>query len=270
MERRVVAAAAVVVVVSLVGCSVLLGDGGAGPSTATPTPEPTVTATPTPGPEAFDYPDGYGPNGVADATIAAETHAGTLAGYDSYRVRFDVGAGDGTESRLSYRLSVDQSDETALEVREDGIVTRRQYYEDDRLYANVSTPDGEQYNATDAPFAPEAFGGGEFIYPLFGAVDYGTPERVETDNGTVYRYRSERVTDPRAIVPGNVVDEGIRRFDVQLLVHEDGYVRGARYTVVTEEGTELRGIAVVDSVGDERVERPAWYDRAAEADGQTS
>lgn len=267
MERRVVAAAAVVVVViSLAGCSVLLGDGGAGPSTATPIPEPTATATPTPGPAAFDYPDGYGPDGVTDATAAAETHAGTLAGYDSYRIRFDVavGAGNGTESRFSYRLSVDQTDETALEIREDGVVTRRQYYENDRLYANVETPDGEQYNATDAPFAPEAFGGGEFIDPLFGAVDYGTPERVETDNGTVYRYRSERVTDPRAIVPGNVVDEGIRRFDVQLLVHEDGYVRGARYTVVTEKGTELQGVAVVDSVGDERVERPAWYDRAAE------
>ena len=268
MERPVVAAA-VVVVVSLAGCSVLLGDGGAGPSTATPIPEPTATATPTPTPEpaAFDYPDGYGPGGVADATTAAETHAGTLAGYDSYRVRFDrlVGAGNGTSGRLSYRLSVDQADETALEIREDGIVTRRQYYEDDRLYVKLETPNGERYNATDAPFAPEAFGGGEFIYPLLGAVDYGTPERVETDNGTVYRYRSEQVTDRGAIVPGNVVDEGIRRFDVQLLVHEDGYVRGARYTVVTEEGTELQGVAVVDSVGDERVERPAWYDRAAEA-----
>ncbi|PSQ33858.1 hypothetical protein BRD05_07840 [Halobacteriales archaeon QS_9_70_65] len=63
MERRVVVAAAVVVVVSLAGCSVLLGDGGAGPSTATPTSEPTATATPTPGPAAFDYPDGYGPTG---------------------------------------------------------------------------------------------------------------------------------------------------------------------------------------------------------------
>ncbi|WP_254837628.1 DUF7537 family lipoprotein [Natronomonas marina] len=275
MDRRVVATVAVVVVLSLAGCSALPAfdqdqTPAATPSptaTTTPSATPTPTATPTPqDPANVDYPDGYGPDGIEDPDAAARTHVDALVGADSYRFRFDVGvgSGNGTEDAFVYLLSVDQANETALEIRDDGDATRYQYYENDRLYLRLVVDGDEQYNATDTEFVPEQFTGSQYLGPLFEHVEYGTPETVDTDNGTLHRYRSENVTDPDAILPGNATEAEIASFTVQLVVHEDGYVRGARYIVVTENGSELAAVALVEDVNAETVTRPEWYDRAAE------
>ena len=266
MDRRVVVTTAVVVVVLLAGCSVLLEDDG-----STPTPSPAGTATPTETPtpvppEEREYPDGYGPNGVEDPETAAETHVDTLSGYGTYRFRFDVKVSDGSgaDDAFVYLASVDGRNETALEIRDDGTVTRYQYYENERVYVRVVSGDEETYNATDQPFEPGLLAGSQFLDPVLEHVEYGEAEPVSTGNGTVYRYNSERVTDPAAILPANSSEGEVESFEVELLVHEDGYIRGAKYAVVTEDGSGLEAVAVVDSIDEETVTRPDWYDEAAE------
>jgi len=270
MDRRVVVTTAVVAVVLLAGCSVLLGDDGATPApspTGTPAPEATPTEAPTSVPlEEREFPDGYGPDGVEDAATAAGTHVETMTGYDSYRFRFDVGvsSGNGTDDAFVYLTSVDGENGRALEIRDDGEVTRYQYYEDDRVYVRVVSGDEETYNATDQQFGRARLAGNQFLDPLLEYVEYGEAEPVSTGNGTVYRYTSERITEPGTILSTNISEAEIRSFEVELLVHEDGYIRGAKYVVVTEDGSGLEAVATVDSIGEETVTRPDWYDEAAE------
>ena len=268
MDRRALATVAVVVLLSLAGCSALpIWDDGQPEPTATPTATLAPTATPPPEPPSSeDYPEGYGPDGIEDAEAAIQGHTETLTGYEGYRFRFDigVGSGNGTQDNFIYLVRANRADQRAIEIRDGGDVTRTQYHEAERLYLELAVGDETTYNATDYEFAGERLTGQQYVAPLLENVEYGRATRVETDNGTIYRYTSERVTDPEAILRGNTTGDEIADVTVELLVHEDGYVRGARYIVITEDGTELGAVAVVDSVDDVEVTRPEWYDRAAE------
>jgi hypothetical protein len=268
MDRRLVVTVAVVAVVSLAGCSALpVFDGpGATPTTTpiadTPTPDGTPTATA----EPLEYPDGYGASGVVDPVAASLTHERTLAGYDSFRFRFDVGVGNesGPTDAFVYLLRVDHTDEQALEIRDDGDIARYQYFESDRLYVKLEVEDDVSYNSTDLQYVRERFSGTEFLTPLFEHVDYGGPDIRRTDNGSFYRYRSEEVTNASAAIPAGVTNEGIESFNVTLVVHEDGSVRAVSYTVVTEQDTRLTALATVEGINSTSVERPDWYDAAAD------
>lgn len=269
MDRRVAATLAAVVLLAFAGCSALpvFDDGSSTPAATTPTPSPTAAGnpTPTPSPDPVDFPDGYGPSGVVSPDAAAANHNRTLTGYSSYRFRFDVGIGNGsgTQDAFVYLLRADHDTGQALEIRDDGDVTRQQYAENDRLYVKLEVGDNVTYNSTDRVYRPSRYTGLQFVAPLFDHVEYGGADVRETDNGTMYRYRSERVTDPDAILPAEVTADEIESFDVELFVHGDGYVRFARYTVVTQDGTELAAIARIDSVNATDVDRPAWFDEAA-------
>lgn len=268
MDRRVVATLTVAVALVLAGCSALpvFDDGAAGPA-ATPTATDTPTPAATPTTEPVDYPGGYGPTGLDDPDLAAASHQRTLANYDSYRFRFDVGTGtgNGTRDAFVYLVRVEQASETALEIRDaGGDRTRYQYFENDRIYLKLETGDGEVYNASEFAFEPVQFTGIGFLLPLFDNVTYGRPTIVETPNGTLYRYESETVTDPRAVLRADVDRGDLESIDVDLVVHEDGYVRAARYVAVTTDGAELAAIAEVSAVNRTDVERPDWYDRAAD------
>jgi len=263
MNRRVVATAAVVALVSVAGCSALPVFDGPG-STPTATPSPAADGTPTAAP--IEYPEGYGATGVVDADAAAANHVRALSGYDSYRYRFDVGVGNGTGTAdaFVYLLRVEHTDQQALEIRDDGDATRFQYFETDRLYLKLEAGENVTHNSTVRRYVRERFSGIQFLAPLFDHVDYGGPDVRETENGTYYRYRSEAVTDGAAILPADVTDEDIASFDVTLVVHEDGSVRAARYDVVTERDTHLSALATVEAVNDTSVERPDWFERAAD------
>jgi len=263
MYRRVVATAAAVALVAVAGCSALPVFDGPG-STPTATPSPAADGTPTAAP--IEYPEGYGATGVVDADAAAANHVRALSGYDSYRYRFDVGVGNGTGTAdaFVYLLRVEHTDRQALEIRDDGDATRFQYFETDRLYLKLEAGEDARYNSTDSRYDRERFSGIQFLAPLFDHVDYGGPDVRETENGTYYRYRSEAVTDGAAILPADVTDEEIASFDVTLVVHEDGSVRAARYDVVTERDTHLSALATVEAVNDTSVERPDWFERAAD------
>lgn len=262
MHRRVVAALAVVALVGLSGCSALpVFDG----PDASPTPSPTASGTPTPTTDPLEYPAGYDATGVVDVDAAVTNHERALAGYESYQYRFDVGvgSGNGTTDAFVYLLRVDHADERAYQIRDDGDAARFQYYENDRLYAKLDVDGNVSYDSTDHEYDRAEFSGIQFIAPLFAHVEYRGSDVRETDNGTFYRYRSERVTDPEAILPADTTAEEIESFEVTLVVHEDGAVRGASYRVVTTQGTELAAIATVGSINATTVDRPDWYDEAA-------
>lgn len=270
MHRRVVATVAVVLVCSIAGCSALpVFDGPADAGTPTGTPTGTQQSTPmtTPTAAPLELPDGYDASGIADVNAAVANHERALAGYDSYTYRFDVGVGNesGTTDAFVYLLRVDHASERALEIRDDGDATRSQYYERDRLYAKLEVDGNVTYDATDREYVREQFSGLQFIAPLFEHVDFGGPDVRETDNGTFYRFRSESVENPEAILPANSTTGEIESVDATLVVHEDGSVRGASYQVVTEQDTHLTAIATVGSVNGTTVERPDWYDEAADA-----
>lgn len=276
MDRRVAATLAAVALFALAGCSALpVFDSGSTTPTPTPTATPTSPAatpsattagTPTPTLAPIDFPEGYGPTGVEDPDAAIANHNRTLTGYDSYRFRFDVGigAGDGTRDAFVYLLRADHDAERALEIRDDGDVTLSQYYENDRVYVEQKVGDNRTYNSTDQPYRSERLTGIQFVATLFDHVDYGGPDIRDTDNGTLFRYQSEEVTDPEAILPSDTTEDEIDSFDVELIVHEDGYVRFARYTVVTQDGTELAALARVEAVNETAVDRPEWFDEAAD------
>lgn len=271
MDRRVAATVAVVALLSLAGCSALpVFDGEPSTPTSATTPAastPTSGADPTPTAAPVAFPDGYGPSGVVDADAAVANHNRTLTGYGSYRFRFDVGIGNGTGTRdaFVYLLRADHDAATALEIRDDGDTTRSHYYEDDRIYVRVESGGDPRHNATAFEYTPHRLTGIQFIATLFDHVEYGGATVRDTDNGTIYRYRSRTVTDPGAILPTDTTTEEIASFDVELFVHEDGYVRFARYTVVTDDGTELAAIARIDAVNETTVDRPSWYDQAADS-----
>jgi hypothetical protein len=270
MDRRVVATVAVVALFSLAGCSALPvfdGPESTAPATSTPTTTPTVDRSPTATPAPLAYPDGYGARGVLDGEAAVESHQRALGGYDSYRFRFDVGVGNesGTTDAFVYLVRVEPAAERALEIRDDASITRFQYYENDRLYLKVEVGDAVTYNSTDLAFPRGRLTGIQFLVPLFEHVEYGGPTIRENENGTFYRYRSETVTNASAIIPANVTNEEIDSFDVSLIVHEDGPVRVVRYEAVTTRGTELSVLATVEGINGTAVERPDWYEQAADS-----
>jgi hypothetical protein len=266
MDRRLVVT--VVAVVSLAGCSALpVFDGPGATPSATPTADtPTPDGTPTATAEPLEYPDGYGASGVVDPVAASLNHERTLAGYDSFRFRFDVGVGNdsGPTDAFVYLLRVDHTDEQALEIRDDGDIARYQYFENDRLYVKLEAGGDVSYNSTDHQYVRERFSGTEFLTPLFEHVEYGGPDVRRTDNGTFYRYRSEAVTNASAAIPAGVTNEEVDSFDVTLVVHEDGSVRAVSYTVVTDQDTRLTALATVEGINGTSVERPDWYDEAAD------
>lgn len=271
MQRRVVATLAVVLLTCIAGCSALpVFDGPGESATPTATQSPTGDnggpGTPTATASPLEFPAGYDATGVSNASRAVAAHESALAGYDSYRYRFDVGVGEGNETTdaFVYLLRVDHADRRALQIRDDGEVSRAQYFEGNRLYLKLDVRGDVSYNATDHEYVREEFSGIQFIAPLFEHVEYAGADVRETDNGTFYRYRSERVTDPAAILPANTTSESIDSFDVTLVVHEDGAVRGASYRVVTEQGTHLTALVTVDRIDATDVDRPDWYDEAAE------
>lgn len=274
MDRRFLLAGAVVALVVLSGCSALpLWDDG-----PAPTPTPTETPAEDPpeadpsgeegdGPEDVEYPAGWAPDGLNASETAIANHIETLSGYDNYFFRFDTEIRDGGEQQEAfvYFLSVDNENERASVVTDDGGVQRVAFYEGDSEYIRVDDGDEVRYDRNDWEFGATQFAGVQFVGPMVANVEYGDAEVVETDNGTFYRYVSEEVTNPSAVLRGEELDDEIASFEVSLVVHEDGSIREAGYVVETERGAEIRGIATVGGVGDVSIERPDWVDEAEEA-----
>ena len=269
MARRTILVVAVVLSLSLAGCSALpMWDDGGPPADGTPTVGDGVpTADPGgeggAGPDA-DYPDGYGPNGVEDAETALTGHMDALEATDGYTFTYDalIQQGD-SETAIGLVNHADNADGVGYEVQNlpDSAVVA--YYEDDTRYLRVEQGDDVRYNSTEFAYSMSRFSGFQYVGPLLDNVEYADAEVIETEEGTFYHYVGEEVTDPSAILQEEVDEERVDRFDVALVVDEDGVVRHANFVVEAD-----RNITVTMDVGEidaTDADRPEWYDEAADS-----
>lgn len=264
MDRRVVLTIAVVGLVSMSGCSALPiwdwsgSNGGAGTPTV-PSPEPGSGGGE--GPDVA-YPAGYGPGGVTDPAEALSSHVGTLTATEGYIFSHDsvIRTGDG-EAVIRIGQSADNRDEVGFVVRNTPQGGIAEYYEDGTVYIRDDTGEGTRYNSTGSNYTMTEFTGFQFVGPLLAHVDYQDAEVVETEQGTFYRYASAEVTNPGAILRSDVDQSRIDRFEVGVVVDEDGVVRQARFVVEADRDITVEmGVSEIDTTD---VGRPDWFQQAA-------
>lgn len=264
MDRRVALTAAVVVLVSLSGCSALpIWDGGnSNDGAGTPTvPSPEPGGGGGDGPDVT-YPSGYGPSGVTNPGEALSSHVGSLTATNGYIFSHQsvIQTNDG-QAVIQISQSADNQDEVGFVVREtpDGGIA--EYYENGTVYIRDATGEETTYNSSTSNYSMADFTGLQFVGPLLAHVDYRDAEVVETEQGNFYRYSSEEVTNPGAILRSDVNESKIDRFEVGIVVDENGVVRQARFVV--EADRDITVDMGVSEIGTTDVGRPDWFQQAA-------
>ena len=264
MRRTTLLTVALVLSLSLAGCSALpVWDDGASPGTETRT-DGVPTADPGgeggAGPDA-DYPDGYGPGGVDDPDAAMSTHVEALGESDGYIFTYNALIREGdVETSVAVVNQADNADGVGYETQNRPDRTLVTYFEGDRAYTRHERDGDVAYNATDYEYDTSRFTGYQFVWPLFAHVEYRDAEVVETDRGTFYHYVSDEVTDPQGILRNPVDEARLDRFDVALVVDEDGVVRHANFVVEADRNVTVS--MDVGEIGSTNVERPEWFDEA--------
>lgn len=268
MPRRTILLVAVVLSLSLAGCSALPMWDDDTPGDGTPTDADGVP-TADPGGEGgagpdVDYPDGYGPGGVADAETALDGHVDALGATDGYTFTYDglVREGD-SETAIGLVNYADNADGVGYEVQNLPGSAVAAYYENDTRYLQVEQGGEVQYNSTAVSYSMSRFSGHQYVGPLLANVEYGDAEVIETDRETFYHYVGEEVTDPSAILRNQVDEDRVERFDVAIVVDEDGVVRHANFVV--EADRDVTVTMDVGEIGSTDADRPEWYDEAADA-----
>lgn len=269
-DRRTVLTSSVIGVVALAGCSALPMWDDDGEPTPTETPTPVDDGVPDADPDAdagdapedFPYPDGYAADGVVDPDAATQAHVDGATANANYIFAYDsVIEQDGEMAGVTVVNYVDNESETAIvatEVHDESATTR--YYEDDTVYVRQDDGEDVTYASGSQPYEMSQFTGTEFVAPLLDAVEYGDAEVVETDEGEFLRYTSESVTDPERIVGGEVDEDRIDRFDVSIVVDENGLVRGAGYTAEADRNLVVE--LSLGEIGATHIDRPEWIDEA--------
>lgn len=267
MTRSTLLTVAVVLSLSLAGCSALpmWDDGGSSvPGTETdgvPTPDPGGEGGT--GPEA-DYPDGYGAGGVDDPEAAMSAHLSALGDSEGFVFTYDALIREGdSETSIGVVNQADNADRVGYEIQNRPDRTLVTYFEDDRAYTRQERGGDVTYNVTDYEYDMARFTGYQFVAPLLASVEYRDAEVVETDEGTFYHYVAEEVTDPASVLRNRVDEERIDRFDVALVVDEQGVVRHANFVVEADRTiTVSMDVGEIDSTD---AERPDWFDEAEDS-----
>lgn len=273
MPRRITLTVAVAVLLTLSGCSALpvWDDGGATPTPEGETPTETADGVPTadPGGESGDapdvaYPDGYGPNGIEAPDDAISNHVGSLVASDGYIFTYDALIREGdAESTIGIVNQADNVDQVGYQIQNRPNAAVVGYYEDDRVYVREEQGGEVRYNASQFNYSMSRFTGFQYLGPLLAQAEYGDAEVIETDAGTFYHYVSEDVYGPSQILRTDVDEDRIDRFDVAIVVDDDGVIRHANFVVEAD-----RNITVtmgVSEIGSTNVERPQWFDEAADS-----
>lgn len=264
MDRRVALTVALVVVVSLSGCSALPiwdgGDSNGGAGTPTvPSPEPGGGGG---GGPDVTYPSGYGPSGVTDPGEALSSHVGALTATNGYIFSHQsvIQEADG-EVVIQIDQTADNQDEVGYVRRVTPNRAIVEYYEDGMVYIRNDNGTETTYNSSASNYTMSEFTGLQFVGPLLAHVDYQDAEVVDTEQGTFYRYSSEEVTNPGAILRSDVDESRIDRFEVGIVVDENGVVRQARFVV--EADRDITVDMGVSEIGTTDVSRPDWFQQAA-------
>ena len=243
VHRRVLATALLLLIA---GCSGAPLDGGEGLNAGAPSLA------------EFEYPDGYGEDGVSNATLALETHSEGLAatgGVVNATRTYDGGEADRTVVR------VDADDERVYSTRKrDGETVRESFYANGTMYRRSSDDhDDVLTRATTYRNAVDDVGPLRSVEALnFSAVGttvvHGTP---------AVRYEATGV-DRRAV---DVADD-VESLSGELVVDEDGRVHRFEYRIVIDDGDgpeTFTGTYEVESYGETTVDVPDWVEDAEPA-----
>ena len=220
-------------VVLLAGCSGLpVTDGQESTS------EPTV--------ETFSYPSGWSQDGIADLSVALETHDATVTN-TSRRTRLRIVHEDGNRTTVR---AVDPDSGTASVRWNDTLFGSdvHYYYSDEGVFEYDRTT-GELTRNLDGERAPDRLASYEtFTRPLL-ELEVNATETVTVEGTTAVRYNVTGIRDTHRVPANNatghvvVTEKGyIAEFNVRR--GNDGFSRQTRYDV--------------SEVGDATVTRPAW------------
>ena len=260
-KRSTVAVTLVVALVLLSGCSAVL-DGGNGNGTATDD-EGSGDA-----PE-FEYPEGYGADGVSDGQAAVESHNSGLIESGSYSGMYSYDIDAGNDSRVvnvTNRVDFD-AEEGYQQV---DVETRRSagsvdiYRTSDTRYRRSEFQNRTSVRSSERPFVAENFTALDPVRPLLTNVS-GYDASVEEMNGeTVVVYETSGDVSVDQFYGIND-SSTISSFSGRFAVDSSGIVRSASYEMTYQVGDEERSLGVkyaISDVGGTSVERPGWVDDA--------
>lgn len=249
------------------------GEGSA-PETTTPLPPPPNGSV--------EYPPGYGPSGITNASRASNQFASTLARQDSYTAGY--GRTIATPSNIDNRtLSTIQFDAavnaTSRRVRTNMSVSNRSgeyrvatYQLGRRSYRLENGPSdtAPQYDTRNLTFnettTTASFASFE---QFFASMDYGNAQLVTRDGDTLIRYDTT-LADPGGFFGPSAETDTIENFTGVVLTDQQGLIRQFSYSMNYEaSGTPIEQsyeFSVTD-LNTTSVSEPGWL---AEATANTS
>lgn len=278
MDRRL-GALALTALLLLSGCS-FLGAAPTGPGAGTPTPTngasgattstdgTTVTPTATPEP----LPDGYGPSGVDNLSVALRGHRTALADSGSFTIsyRATLLTSDG-QSAISAVRSTNVTQERGYEATNisNGPV-RERFVDDGTEYVRTDPVDGETYynRSSGVVYDHRTYTATELVRPALENVTYKNAERIERANRTFFRYRVSRVENLQSLLGSSVNPANVTSFDAAMVVAADGSIQRVGYQATVDRGGEEFTVQVrIDLVqqGGVNLGEPAWLDEAKQS-----
>ena len=277
MDRRL-GVLALTTVLLLSGCS-FLGTAPSGPGVGTPAPTTTAappTATPTTTAAgtatALPLPDGYGPSGVENISVALRQHRTALVDAGSFTVNYQATllTGDGRSAVSSVR-STNVTQRRGYEATNvsNGPV-RERFVTDGTAYVRTDPVDGDTFydRSTNAVYDPRSYTATELLRPALENVTYKNAERLRRSNRTFFRYRVSEVENLQSLLGSGVDPANVTSFDAALVVAADGSVQRVGYQATVDRGAEEFTVQVrIDLVqqGGVVLGDPRWLDEAKQS-----
>lgn len=233
----------------------------------------TERGTEADGPPPFDYPPGYGPDGVTNGSLAARTHEATVDSLDRYRLEIDrTLRSENRTDRLAYTWTQGPS------------AARANY----RTYNATSSEtvgvwkQGETLRVSRGPGRYSRLPASSYLtvqgdvraFPVTGFLDSrfsyatGTLARLNASSteATPVRREGETLLRVTSRTPPAREQVAYHSFEVTLWVDESGQVRRVeRRTERTLDGTRVTAVtdARLTEVGTADPSPPVWLDRTA-------
>lgn len=263
VRRSTVAVSLVVVLVLLSGCSAVLdGGNGNGAGNGNGVDDGGDAST-------FEYPDGYGPDGVTDSQAAVESHQSGVIDRGSYTgtYTYTFNNSDGTtvvdvENRVDFQNQQGLQRADVTYPNQEGTVTV--YRDSDTRYQRTEFNNQTSVSKENQSFDPSNMTVTEPIRPLLVNLSQydASVEQRNGDDVVVYETSGTEGVDSFG---GINESADITSLSATMTVDGDGVVRSATYDVKYTVDGNQRQLTVeyeVSGFGETSVERPAWVDDA--------
>lgn len=250
--------------VLLSGCSGLVGDGDTADDETETLPDD---------PEAFDYADGFGADGVSDGEAALESYNDAVKASGNYTGEYGyvvVARGSETDVDVTYRVDFDaeRAHQRAVVESPEVNATIDTYYEDDRRYSWAEY-EGERgdVGVQNETFPPDRLTAAEAIRALLLNTSDYEASLDRHDGEPVVVYESANIEEAGGIL-GVDDPDSVTNFEATFVVDSDGLVHTASYELGFVVDGEERSATLefeLTEVGETTVERPDWADQADES-----